>query len=767
MQDTILLKIKALVKKADKFDSMQFRLLLEDLLKQGGHEAENLIAHLATSEELDSLTRINIIRIMGYVQSIAFLIPLRKTLEANENLNLRKAAIISISKYNDKRALNMLNSALQRINNPILRENISSEISRIKNDNPILGLMPKFLNAVDDPKTFRTTLEVLKQVLSPTDAHQFIYHLKSEIPFVGDGAFEILCCRGDESVQFSIFDYFRLKLKDVSNYGDVENVSLQYLLAQLDHFITRNPQTINYVLKELKDIYKIVADPLVRDLIIHMFSASPKREVLAFLEEVYNKDESRRDLVIEKLMGNEAGAYILLYKFKNDDSRREKLTLALTSTQAGGQFLTENFDTLSPGHQKLVLNNIGMENYRFFSSLIERFLLSDDFSHKKFALDKMRQNCDFQFHSILFDPKQEPAFLRLHSEYVAAISQLYPVKAFNYFISRVIHLDNCRGLMKHYYSETNEFLSAEAVIKIPSQEIASKFIDRLAKFNNKDISLEALNPFYYIKTFDQNTLVYIQNMLDEYRTLRESRISPEEKGLLNKIASNLLTINGDLKKIQGAQNNISRFMEKDFPDLELLDYLLKTHIMSFFVHRNMLLERLRKTFKLPRDLDAYDVIKYLMKRPRLSIYFREEIAKSCNSSNYLLKQDAEKLQAAMPKSQRIVLFFAEPQYYSYLKDQLQELIPEAEVVFGGVVEPDDFLIADFASMESLRSENRINTKKLYVLLKDPGQFQEIKDFRPKAFPPPFSLYRIMKVLISDMFYESEPESLGTTVEEQA
>ena len=102
--------------------------------------------------------------------------------------------------------------------------------------------------------------------------------------------------------------------------------------------------TINYILKDLKDLYKRVKDPEVKDLIIDMFSRSPKREVLAFVEEIYNKDESRRELVIEKLKHNESGAYILLYKYKNEEHFREELTLALLTTQKGSDYIIEIFD---------------------------------------------------------------------------------------------------------------------------------------------------------------------------------------------------------------------------------------------------------------------------------------------------------------------------------------------------------------------------------------------------------------------------------------
>ncbi len=79
MQGNIInTKIKNLIKNATKFDNMQFRLLLEGLVKQGGADAENLVGYFATDDSLDSLTRINIIRIMGVYHQHQFSFSVKK-----------------------------------------------------------------------------------------------------------------------------------------------------------------------------------------------------------------------------------------------------------------------------------------------------------------------------------------------------------------------------------------------------------------------------------------------------------------------------------------------------------------------------------------------------------------------------------------------------------------------------------------------------------------------------------------------------------------
>jgi hypothetical protein len=312
--------------------------------------------------------------------------------------------------------------------------------------------------------------------------------------------------------------------------------------------------------------------------------------------------------------------------------------------------------------------------------------------------------------------------------------------------------------MRRYFDPgENHFLNAEAIITSQPADQLENFVEKLIKFNNKDLNLNVLTAFYYAKTLEFTTLSNWQKMLNDFKGMRGNRMSPEEKGLLNKINSNFLNVNGDIKKIQAGDSNINHFLEKQFPDYDILEYILKKHPTAFFVRREEIFERIRRTFKMVNELDAFDSIKYLLKRKRLSIYFKDEIKKSTQSANYLLKQDAEKLKASMPRKLRFVLVFKEDIFYSYFKEQLHELLPEVEVVESHDNEPDDMLIADSESLQDLASENRVNTKRLYILLKDKAEFASIKDFKPKVFPLPLSLNKVMKAIIPELYTEEQVE----------
>jgi len=128
-------KIEKLINSAAKFNEMSFRMVLEGLVNKGGEEAEYLMVRYINAQDLDLTTRINVIRVVGYLQGAHFLIPLKKLIDSDENIQLKKEAVISVSKYNDRRALNILNRALANIKNPLLLETINAEIAKIKKNN--------------------------------------------------------------------------------------------------------------------------------------------------------------------------------------------------------------------------------------------------------------------------------------------------------------------------------------------------------------------------------------------------------------------------------------------------------------------------------------------------------------------------------------------------------------------------------------------------------------------------------------------------------
>jgi len=202
-------QIDELVSHAGDHDDRNFRLLLEDLVKKGGRDTENAIAYYITGTRISVATCLNLIRMAGYIRSAAFLLPLTRVIELSPDLEMQKAAILSISKYNDQRAMDILVRAQGKNKSKFFQEAIRQAIERIKSSNPYLAMLPQFMLGSKNCELFQVTLKVFKRILSPADAKCFIAYLHHGDPLISEGAFEILCFRGNEAVFFFIAEFFR------------------------------------------------------------------------------------------------------------------------------------------------------------------------------------------------------------------------------------------------------------------------------------------------------------------------------------------------------------------------------------------------------------------------------------------------------------------------------------------------------------------------------------------------------------------------------
>ncbi|MCP4153362.1 MAG: HEAT repeat domain-containing protein, partial [bacterium] len=209
------LKIAELIEQAGEIGDQEFRMQIEALVEEAVEEVTPLLVPYLTNQSLDAKVRINIIRVVGYLQDSAFLIPLKKLIDKDANIRIKQQAIISVAKFNDRRALNILNTALKNLNNPMLASTINTELSRIKKNNPILGLMPRFTEGSKNPKTFKITLDILKRILTPTDATIFTKHLENPDLLVQNGSFEILCYTGDIFHDSAIFEFFEKRFNTI------------------------------------------------------------------------------------------------------------------------------------------------------------------------------------------------------------------------------------------------------------------------------------------------------------------------------------------------------------------------------------------------------------------------------------------------------------------------------------------------------------------------------------------------------------------------
>lgn len=240
--DAYLEQIDELVRGIPDNDDVLFRRKLEELVHKGGRSTENVIALYITGSTVSLATRLNLVRMAGYIRSASFLLPLRQVIEAGGDDLLREEAIISVAKYNDRRALEILSAALPKLRSPQLRETLNRAIGRLKDNNPFLAMMPRFLLGSRNPELFQITQKIFMKILSPADAKSFIAYLHHGDQAVAEGAFEVLCFRGDESVFFFIAEYFREHSRLLARGSDrrVGAARMTAMVASLHEYLRRH-----------------------------------------------------------------------------------------------------------------------------------------------------------------------------------------------------------------------------------------------------------------------------------------------------------------------------------------------------------------------------------------------------------------------------------------------------------------------------------------------------------------------------------------------
>jgi len=240
--NSFLERIDELVNRAVNPDDRDFRLQLESLVTQGGRGTENAIAHYITGTYIGIPTRINLIRMAGYIRSAAFLVPLKNVIDMGEDDLLREEAVFSVSKYDDRRAMDILERALEKNKNKRLQAAITQAIERIKNNNPFFAMLPRFLLGSKNRELFQVTLKVFKKILGPAEAKGFLAYLHHGDPVVAEGAFEILCFRGDEAVFYFIAEFFREQSRLLLRVAEHETGSerLARLIVALHEYLKRH-----------------------------------------------------------------------------------------------------------------------------------------------------------------------------------------------------------------------------------------------------------------------------------------------------------------------------------------------------------------------------------------------------------------------------------------------------------------------------------------------------------------------------------------------
>lgn len=748
----LLQKISALVANADKFRAMDFRMTLEGMIKQGGQGAEHLMVRYMNDTGLTPEVRMDIIRVAGYLQSTTFLIPLKKIIDTVHHSRIQKEAIISVSKYNDRRALNILNQALNRINNPMLMSTINAEISRIKENNPILALMPRFQEGKNNPKTFNVALQILKRILTPNDAQVFTKFLSNPDEMIQQGAFEILCSTGDIMFDSDILGYFKSRFDQIPCIAENECEELYMLTYHIKDYILSYQFLIEEQVPVLREMFPQTNDIRVKQLMISIICKSKKQEAISFVEDTYPDHEKLQESIIEELAGNEISETLLFGLYHDNDPHKGKVIQSLLSITNGLDYFITNFFDLPFEDQEVVVQHLPYSGEHDLTDFIKQVFQADIYRLKEYLMSKIKENYEFSVKDILFDPSKEREFSFIGKDYYETITRVFPVTSVKRLLEKLLSPDISVSKAKKLLTLITPVMEQELVLNFKDKTFITDLFTKIINSNNRELTMQFLGIIKYIKTLSIETYRILNEALGLFITKRETNITPAEKGELTRIKRNFHDLFLEFKRIEDGTAALKRLTAGDELDIQLLERALVSHHLAFVMRKDQVLEYISGMFE-SGDIALENWMQFFSRFPRITRLLYPSIRKKLDSQGSSaygeLTQLVESLSSDPP---RLVLNFHNRHLTAVLREEFEEAAPEIDIAINVKdLKDTDTLLCDTQALKDRALAGKPFPPKIYLFLENLEGFSELKKYNPKTFVQPFTYYRIVKDILGGLY----------------
>ncbi len=768
-------KIEKLINSPDKFNEMSFRMVLEGLINKGGEEAQYIIAHFINNEQLDLTTRLNIVRVVGYIQSPHFLAPLKKIIDRDENIHLRKEAIISVSKYNNRMALDILNQALVNIKNPLLLETINSEMTKIKRNNPVFALLPRFLEGEKNLEEFHITIGILKRILTPADAPMFIAYLDCGRRLIEDAAFEILCFTADVRLQDHILPFFqdrfnefsqgflwqekqpetpgKIKKKNEKEIAD-DKEQLYLLVSKVKYYFLRNPALIDRQLENLGTQLLYIKDSRIRSLFIAIISQSQQPEAISFMGELYDKMPELREAIINGYYGNEGAMDLLFEKYQTAEGDLKALLIrSLLNCRKGLEYFYLFFSSLGAKEKEIIVTHLPYGGKHDLSNFFKLVFQSDRLELKTLLLTKAKKYYDFSIKQLLFDPTWQKEFSKMEDDYLDTVAQLFPISAVRMLLEKITDKNLPVVKSRTYLKRIKDVVSPGYAFTIREKAFITLLFNQVIQFNNPDLGALFLSILRDIKTFDLQTYYNFHESLGLFTAQRERKISPQEVEELRKARENL---NDLYPEIQGIEEGLA-LMERVFVraelDFEQVADFLTQHPLCAALHLQLLNQRITSHLQAAKPRLLKQWIQLFYRFPIVGVLVKDAILEKVHFQKSPLSPALTKLYQSLPKDPaKAVIYLSNRSFTAGLKEQCRELIPLIPISSeGDQWQAGDILVCDQDTLKEFILKNTLPGKKLFLLLEKEADISNYKSYNARLLLRPFSVYMVFKEILKEIF----------------
>ncbi len=717
------------------------RIRLEKQFLESGtteEEAGEVMAELLLSQDLPMKSRLNLVRVCGYVRNPYFLAPLRKLTEEHGKFFLVKETLIAVSKFTGRGAYEILSSNLQRIQDPALIEQIGEAIARIRRDDPLLSLLPRFLNA-QDPVALRSVVDTFKRILKPPDAGIFFDYLDHADPGIAAGAFEILAHAADENALRPILEHAHKQVEAFKAAGPQGFDGLNATIAHLRAYFGRFPELSSFRFVELENLFDQVADRNLRANLAGILAMGKDAETVRLVRDAFETAPSLREAIIEGMAVREDAGDFFMEKFHSEKALREPIARTLARTAWGRARAAAEFPSLDAPEQEVMARVFPFSGDEASRQLLAYVLASGPHSLKEAVLANLGVILDPGIFAMLSAPEAEAGLFALGEPFFRTAAQSCPVRLVKRILARAAGNALPPRDLEAGFALAAECARRELVLSSPAEGAFAAAMSAVVQTGSTALNLSFLELLKRAATFDERTVADMNQALQVFTQGRSSM--PESEAAEVRLArENIKKIQKELESFQQYEKDAEALFARQIPDLEQAEKLLAGNRLAGAFRMESLAAQLgtqlagagsEKAQRLRRFLDGHPGLARAVAR-RGSAQAGEETAE--------------------PFRFDVLCRLSTPAVQALLADQFREEFPPVRLQFDRDPEPGEgFLICDAPYLERFLESGTNPARRLFLILDNREDFSAYQAFNPKVMIPPVSAARLFRMVVQELY----------------
>jgi hypothetical protein len=301
---------------------------------------------------------------------------------------------------------------------------------------------------------------------------------------------------------------------------------------------------------------------------------------------------------------------------------------------------------------------------------------------------------------------------------------------------------------KRYLAIAIQICKQEFVLTLPENNSLELLVLKVVNASSLELNDLLLKTFEKIKTLDRATYKSLLDACNMFDLQRGDNLVEEETYVMKRVRENLQNIIEDVRRIDTLEKEVRLVLAKAVPDLNQLKRIIETfHLGAAFKIKTLV----RIMAEYMRDMDdKYLSIwrEFFKGFPILTQLIREARQNLTRTEGKSIAPEGESYHDKL----RIIIRCKEKYLTAMIKDQFNELLPDFKIVNDPLqMHATDILLCDTPSLKDYLDNNRLNTKRIFLIMESRQEYNAFKALAPKTFTQPISVYRLVKMILSELY----------------